>query len=159
MVKMGFSSMEDMNEQDWLCTRCHTVMVYMPKPDYRLLNRMDTIGYCYTCKAAYFAEHREELRQAYQDWLNKTYPTPGYVYGLIDPRDRGLYYIGRTHDLAARIRDHRRTSAKEKTPRAAWILNLHEQGLTFEHCILATTVPGYYVVELEARWICHALQQ
>jgi hypothetical protein len=58
-----------------------------------------------------------------------------------------------------RIRKQRNTSSKEKTARAAWILELHKQGLTFEYDILATAIPGYFVIELEARWICHALQR
>jgi len=43
--------------------------------------------------------------------------------------------------------------------RAEWIRSLHEDGHTFEYCVLVECKPGYHVVEMEKRWIMHGLQQ
>ena len=117
----------------------------------------ETIGYCESCKSAWYTSHRETIRQHWQRALD-AWPTPSYVYGLLDPRDRSeLHYIGRAADLDRRIREHRK--ANDGTPeKRAWIADLHEQGLTFEYCILSTALPGYHVVELEARWIGYAIR-
>jgi GIY-YIG catalytic domain len=149
--------MEDMHGQDWLCTQCANAFVYMPKPDYRLPGQSITLGYCHWCKEDYYAEHREQIHLAYQDYLD-LFPTPGYVYGLLDPRDREIFYIGRASNMDRRIREHRRDDSG-KTPKSARIRDLHEQMLTFEYCVLSTVTPGYYVVEMEARWLCQALRQ
>ena len=74
--------------------------------DDRLPNQSDSLGYCERCKQVYYAENRELVFKAYQDYLD-SFPTPAYIYGLIDPRNRLIYYIGRSFHLARRIREHR----------------------------------------------------
>ena len=125
--------------------------------DDRLPNQSDSLGYCERCKQVYYAENREQVFKAYQDYLD-SFPTPAYIYGLIDPRNRLIYYIGRSFHLARRIREHRQDETGQDA-RAIYTRELHAQGLTFEYCKLATVTPGCYVYEMEARWICHALQR
>lgn len=155
------------------CTRCNTryspdeyglsagvsdygAQWYAISEDSRLPAQPGSLGYCEICKRVYYAENREQVHKAYQAYLD-AFPTHGYIYGLIDPRYRLIYYIGRTYHLTRRIREHRRDDTGNDA-RAAYTRWLHEQELTFEWCKLSTVTPGYYVYEMEARWICHALQ-
>lgn len=130
---------------------------YALQEDDRLPNQPGSLGYCESCKRAYYSENREQVFKAYQTYLD-SFPTPAYIYGLIDPRYRLIYYIGRTYHLDRRIREHRRDDTSQDL-RAVYTHELHRQGLTFEWCKLATVIPGCYVYEMESRWICHAIQQ
>lgn len=118
-------------------------------------------GLCEDCKARLYLQRRAGLQIAYRQWLINTYPTPSYIYGLIDPRSRDVCYIGRTANVAKRINDHRTDKKRtlEGSMKRAWVNGLHELGLTFEHCVLAVVEPGYKVIEMEARWISLALDR
>lgn len=121
----------------------------------------ESVGLCEECKARLYLKHRAGLQIAYKQWLMTTYPTPAFIYGLVDPRARDVHYIGRTADVAKRITNHRseKRGSKEGSMKRAWINELHELGLTFEHCILAVVEPGYRVIEMEARWICEGIKR
>ncbi len=107
--------------------------------DDRLPGQSATIGCCESCKAAYYQAERDVIRLAYQQYLD-SFPTPGYVYGLF--QGSAITYIGRTYRVDRRLVDHRRDAR-----------------VFDEYCVLDTVAPGYMIVEMEARWICHALQQ
>lgn len=107
--------------------------------DPRLPRQISTRGYCEACKAAYYQYNRERIRQEYQAYLD-SFPDPGYIYGLL--QEGAITYIGRTHDVDRRIVEHKRT------------------GKAFDgRRTLATVTPGYLLAEMEARWICHGIQQ
>jgi len=127
--------------------------------DFRLLKRDVAFGHCDACKDIYYQAHREDLQQAYNHWITSNFPTPSFAYGLIDPRDRLIHYIGRTHTIKARMREHRGKGSRDNAARSIWIRSLHDEGLTFEHCILSQADPGYSVVEMEARWISVGIQR
>lgn len=64
----------------------------------------------------------------------KKYPKPPHyiIYGLFDPRDGSLRYIGQTRKGLERARDHMRPSVvkdKENPRNSNWILKLKELGL------------------------------
>ncbi|MGH2496559.1 MAG: hypothetical protein ACRDIV_17815 [Ktedonobacteraceae bacterium] len=145
------------------CFQCKTLMEddwqTALAQDFRFLNRDVEIGHCDACKERYYQAHREELQEAYKQWLTSHYRTPSFVYGLLDPRDRLTYYIGRTHDITARMREHRGKGSRDNAARSIWVRSLHDEGLTFEHCILAQVEPGYRVAEMEARWIAVGIQR
>lgn len=50
-----------------------------------------------------------------------------YIYGLVDPRTRGVRYIGQTDDLARRLQQH--LQEKENTAKGEWIRALRDQSL------------------------------
>lgn len=116
-------------------------------------------GLCEECKARLYLQHRAGLQIAYKQWLTTNFPTPSFIYGLLDPRSRDVCYVGRTNDIAKRMNHHRREATWESSIKATWINELHELGLTFEHCILAVVEPGYRVIEMEARWICEGMRR
>lgn len=54
------------------------------------------------------------------------------IYGLIDPIDGLIKYIGKTSDLTYRLKNHIKNSLKEKsglTKKEAWIKSLHNKNL------------------------------
>lgn len=83
---------------------------------------------------------------------------PTFIYGLIDPRNQQLRYVGKTvlapqrrtdvHRLRARAEPHKRHSM-------AWILGLEREGLKPEIEILETIEPGGNWVEAEQFWIAY----
>jgi|SRR5579859_2464284 len=151
---------EECGERGIPCSQCGSLTEWGRTlyEDFRLLKRDVERGHCDACKDIYYQAHREELQQAYALWLTQ-YRTPSFVYGMVDPRDRLVHYIGRTHNIQSRMRDHRHTANRDTSRRGSWIRGLHAEGLTFEHCILAQADPGYRVVELEARWIAVGIQR
>jgi hypothetical protein len=52
-----------------------------------------------------------------------------YIYGLVDPRDGLIYYIGKTSmGLKDRLRPHIYKSKKRRTPKERWINSLISEG-------------------------------
>jgi hypothetical protein len=51
------------------------------------------------------------------------------IYGLFDPRDGSLRYIGKANCAAKRFRSHLRDSRRRKTPLYAWVRKLAGGGL------------------------------
>lgn len=53
-----------------------------------------------------------------------------YIYGLIDPRDNSVRYIGKTiHDIQTRLNRHIRNSKNKKTHKDNWINSLLQKDL------------------------------
>jgi hypothetical protein len=155
---------EDLSEVQVPCRVCATLTKEWRanRADYRFPRpfESESKGLCDGCKAQLYLRRFAGLQRAYRDWLTVTYPTPSFVYGLIDPRIRDVHYIGRTADIAKRMVEHRRGKAKELlSDKRFWIQELHALGLTFEHCILAVADPGYHVIQLETRWIAEGIRR
>ncbi len=128
------------------------------RDDYRFIGLQDEVkGLCEQCRVGVWLASIPRLKLAYHKWLERHYPTPSYVYGLLDPRDRLVHYIGRAGDVQRRIQRHRQD--QDSSQKSAWVCELHELGLTFEWLILSRAIPGYYMVELEARWICEGIKR
>ena len=58
-----------------------------------------------------------------------------YIYGLIDPRDGQLRYVGKANDPEHRLYMH--MAEKYRCHRTAWIAGLKSNGLAPELCIIA----------------------
>lgn len=77
-----------------------------------------------------------------------------YIYGLRDPRDGKIKYVGQTRNLEARYSGHmavpmdRGLSAKEQ-----WIKDLRDVGTKPELVILERPAVGKATGRAEARWI------
>lgn len=80
------------------------------------------------------------------------------IYGLLDPRDRSLRYIGKTHlRREHRLQRHTDRAIEGRTaPVSAWIRTLHEEGLK-PHIFVLQRIPpddDWRAAEREAieRW-------
>lgn len=82
-----------------------------------------------------------------------------YIYGLVDPRDRKLRYIGKAHDPHRRYIQHLSVArhAKRRTYRDNWILKLLTLGLKPGLEILEECDEGTWE-ESERFWIKEAMQ-
>ena len=67
------------------------------------------------------------------------------VYGLTDPRNGEVRYIGFTYQLARRLREHERRALRNEIdyPVARWIRALHAAGLRFGHTVFAEGRGGW----------------
>lgn len=74
-----------------------------------------------------------------------------YIYGLIDPRNQQLRYIGVTKNPAARRRAHRRLQ-HTKDKRSSWITSLRKKGLKPEFFIIEETDEINWI-DTEVFWI------
>lgn len=75
-----------------------------------------------------------------------------YIYGLIDPRDRKLRYVGRTDNLEARMRQHKHNRSRITSSKAEWLNALDKVGLipkfvVLQHC------SELEAEECERKWI------
>lgn len=78
------------------------------------------------------------------------------VYGLTDPRDSALRYVGQSSTGLRRPRGHTRLSRKEDSPKATWIRGLLAGGLSYGIVILEE-VPGLELLDAaEKKWIARA---
>lgn len=73
-----------------------------------------------------------------------------YIYGLVDPRDRRIHYIGHTIDTDSRLHGHIRDCAD--TPKTRWIANLASVDLMPELIVLDCVDYNRRYQE-EYRWI------
>lgn len=84
------------------------------------------------------------------------------IYGLIDPRDGRIRYVGKTHQtLQARLCKHiseRNHPDKKGYHKSAWIRCLVAIGLKPEIILLEKVVDGDWV-EAEKRWIAYGRSQ
>jgi len=62
-----------------------------------------------------------------------------FIYGLVDPRDTKVYYVGRTTRPKARLDQH--INAKANGPKRRWISDLIDNGLYPEMLILEEVDP------------------
>ena len=53
-----------------------------------------------------------------------------YIYGLVDPRDDRVKYVGKTVNLKERLSEHIRRCHEKRTPKNAWIVHLLGLGLS-----------------------------
>lgn len=74
-----------------------------------------------------------------------------YIYGLVDPRTRGVRYVGQTVSPEQRYSQH--VSSTENTPKGVWIQELRSVGLKPDFIILDTTESEDQVNYLETWWI------
>jgi len=76
-----------------------------------------------------------------------------YVYGLFDPRDERVRYVGVTTDIEARLCVHRSPDPACGERLGAWLSGLRAESV--EPClrVLEELAPGADVREAEARWI------
>lgn len=79
------------------------------------------------------------------------------VYGLIDPRDGTLRYIGMSTVGLKRIKCHQQWSRLKniKTRTSSWIKNLKNKGLSLSYCILEETENPKELADLEKFWIAN----
>lgn len=83
-------------------------------------------------------------------------PRPGRVYALVDPRDGGLRYVGKTvYSPERRLAGHINHAKKNGRSRCSrWILRLLELELRPEVVVLEETPEGVGLLnEAECRWI------
>ena len=52
-----------------------------------------------------------------------------YIYGLKDPRDYQIKYIGKTIDIGRRIKEHNQIHRNKKSKKNSWIIHLVENGM------------------------------
>jgi hypothetical protein len=57
-----------------------------------------------------------------------------YIYGLIDPRNRQIHYVGHTTDMLSRLDGHLRDAAD--TPKTKWIKSVTDNGFVPEVVVL-----------------------
>jgi hypothetical protein len=81
------------------------------------------------------------------------------VYGLVDPRDGSIRYVGRTGNLEGRLASHtsegrRAVPHPHENPRKCeWLRELRRAGLTFGVVILERTRSGWEHCAAEEDWI------
>lgn len=80
------------------------------------------------------------------------------VYALIDPRDNAVRYIGITHDVYQRMRQHSRCIG-DNEQKNAWIQELQDLQLMFHMHVIEQVSTVEKALERESYWIHHYLQQ
>lgn len=78
--------------------------------------------------------------------------TTVYIYGLRDPRDGQIKYVGKAQDLVERMKGHFKGAKRQNTPKNAWLLKLKRLDLCPE-MVLLEEVPEMIWPEAERRWI------
>jgi hypothetical protein len=73
-----------------------------------------------------------------------------YVYGLKDPRDNLIRYVGQTVSMTARMSGH--TTAETRTRKGRWLRELDGLGMPAEPVILQTCAEEESR-EVEEKWI------
>lgn len=77
------------------------------------------------------------------------------VYGLVDPHTLGVRYIGKSTSGLNRPKQHRaKSSLRDRTHRAHWILSLKNQGLDYVIAVLEETTLER-LEESERWWIAY----
>jgi hypothetical protein len=76
------------------------------------------------------------------------------IYGLKDPRDGAVRYIGKSCSGLARPREHARPSKRESsTYKSRWLAELERQGLTYEVVVLEQAQCAEDLSPMECFWI------
>lgn len=75
-----------------------------------------------------------------------------YIYSLIDPRDDEVKYVGKTKDLAERLKSHLKDAKRSNTPKNAWLLKLRRLGLKPQVEVLEEVAESDWELA-ERRWI------
>lgn len=86
---------------------------------------------------------------------------PSLIYGLTDPRDGSVRYVGRSTSPAGRFYGHAADRRSVQRPKGAWLAELHRLGLRPRLVFLDVAPPNIIGVhdELERRWIKRGLAQ
>ncbi len=88
-----------------------------------------------------------------EDWLDLE-DVHWVVYGLVDPRNNAIRYVGRTITMAKRLRQHVIDSKLRKTRVQCWISSLVKLGLTPHYTILESGFSAYVDSGIsECNWI------
>ncbi len=75
-----------------------------------------------------------------------------FIYGLRDPRDDVIKYVGKTNDLRKRLNYHLKGAGRHQTPKNNWLLKLKSLGLKPEMMVLEE-VPENKWEDAERSWI------
>ena len=81
-----------------------------------------------------------------------------FVYGLVDPKDKQIRYVGWTVDLVARLKEHMRKAHKRRTHKNAWLLQLKNQGIQPDVTVLEQGSGDGWAFA-ERRWIAQLRAQ
>jgi hypothetical protein len=79
-----------------------------------------------------------------------------YIYGLVDPETREICYVGKTHNVRKRLRDHIERSKVVAV--SEWIENLEMRGFSPLVVILEKVEDVDKVKICEQWWISHGLR-
>jgi len=77
------------------------------------------------------------------------------IYGLVDPRDGCLRYIGKSSSGLARPMEHRRPSKQGLGYKGRWIRDLYSMGLTFSVVVLQELPDKGILNQAEIHWIAY----
>ncbi len=75
-----------------------------------------------------------------------------FIYGLCDPRDGKIKYVGKAKDLQVRLKSHFKCAKRTSTPKNAWLLKLKSLGMKPEMIILEQVRKSFWS-EAERWWI------
>jgi hypothetical protein len=116
---------------------------------------------CKACRARKLGDDKanlafcEAMRKRRYDSL---YPTPQYIYGLVDPRSGDVRYIGHSHNPTKRAQSHANQGSGENWRLREWIEELQAAGLRPELRELACVAEDEFVLERERRWIMKGIR-
>lgn len=85
-------------------------------------------------------------------------PNPRFlIYGLLDPRDGQLHYVGKSSSGLKRAKAHSRPSAlkRDHTRTGNWIKSLISQGLKYNISVIQFFETGDCLCAAEIFWISH----
>ena len=75
------------------------------------------------------------------------------IYGLIDPRNRMIRYVGLASSPGRPLRHATETALRQDTHKSRWILQLIHEGLMYEVCKLETCETRAQLISAEIWWI------
>lgn len=77
-----------------------------------------------------------------------------YIYGLVDPDDLQIHYIGQTDNPTRRLSSH--ATHRDTSVKSAWLDDLAAKGESASMIILETTEDAESALVAENWWIAHA---
>ncbi len=80
-----------------------------------------------------------------------------FIYGLVDPRDEEVRYVGKACDLVERLDVHLKDARRQNTPKNAWILKLRKLN-AYPSIIVLEEVAKECWAEREKWWITYYRQ-
>jgi GIY-YIG catalytic domain len=100
------------------------------------------------------------FRQAMQEQYRESrYPSPQYIYGLLDPQTQFIHYVGRTRFLEQRLKSHAGKGSGENRLLREWVENLRSEGYTPQMQIIEHVAREDFVLEQELRWILQLIKE
>lgn len=116
---------------------------------------------CRACRNRKVEEDRanrafcEAMRKQRYDSI---YPTPQFIYGLVDPRTGELRYIGHSYDPAVRLQTHANKGSGENRKLRDWISELQAGRLRPNVRVMERVDEREFVLEREFRWIVKGMR-